>query len=211
MKKIVFCVLMTWVAFANGIVARERSNSAPKAASMPKVLVVAPSENVKSDYYVKEMLTEGTGINKDSVCYTYNNVIANVLQQVASKENLVVLNGCGTTLLNGIKLSGEGENAVADISGVDKQKFSDEMRESGASFLLVLDQHYLKYQELPFRTMFHFVNYTLYDANERKLGQGRSYFTSFEPQSAKDMSKSSLKSSKKMIAEISKIINVDNN
>ena len=82
------------------------------------------------------------------------------------------------------------------------------MRQLGASYLLVIDQHFLKYQEVPFRTMFHFVNYSVYDSNERKLGQGKSYFTSFEPQSAKDMAKSSQKSSKKMVEDISKMINM---
>ena len=207
MKKIGLGILLLWVACCH--VALGKGTASTEATAMPKVLVIAPMDNVNSDYYVTDMLTEDTGINKDSVSYVYNNVIANVMQQVAAKENMIVLNGCNnsmSSLLKNVEMSGKGEDAMVDLSKVDKSELQQEMQRLGASYLLVLDQHFLKYQEVPFRTMFHFVNYSIYDANEKKLGDGKSYFTSFEPQSAKDMSKSSLKSTKKMIAEISKLI-----
>lgn len=199
------------LACANTVFANKKDEASSESAPLPKVLVVAPDNNVNSDYYVPEMLTEGTGIGKDSISYTYNNVIAAALQKAASKEKIVVVNGCSklpASIAKGIRLSGDGENATVDLSMVNKGQLGQEMRQLGASYLLVIDQHFLKYQEVPFRTMFHFVNYSVYDSNERKLGQGKSYFTSFEPQSAKDMAKSSQKSSKKMVEDISKMINM---
>lgn len=209
MKKIVFSVVILMITCVNVIMAGGKGTSTAEAVAAPKILVVAPSNNVNSDYYVTDMLTEGTGICEDSVSYTYNNVIAKTLEQFASKENLVILNGCSSVssnLLQGAELNGSGEDAMVDMSKVDKKKLQLAMQQLGASYLLVLDQHFLKYQEVPFRTMFHFVNYSLYDMNENKLGTGKSYFTSFEPQSAKDMIKSSMKSTKKMVIEISKIL-----
>lgn len=209
MKRIVFSISVFLIACVNVALAGGKDTNAAETAAMPKVLVVAPANNVNSDYYVTDMLTEDTGINRDSVSYVYNNVIANVMQQVANKENIIVLNGCGNamnSLLKDIDIHGKGEDAMVDMSKVDKSELQHEMQRVGASYLLVLDQHFLKYQEQPFRTMFHFINYSFYDANEKKLGNGKSYFTSFNPQSAKDMTKSSLKSTRKMVAEISKLI-----
>lgn len=209
MKRIVFSISVFLVACVNVALAGGKGSNATETAPMPKILVVAPANNVNSDYYVTDMLTEGTGINRDSVSYVYNNVIANVMQQVANKENIIVLNGCcnaKSSLLKDIDICGKGEDAMVDMSKVDKAELQQEMQRVGASYLLILDQHFLKYQEQPFRTMFHFINYSFYDANEKKLGNGKSYFTSFNPQSAKDMTKSSLKSTKKIMADISKLI-----
>lgn len=209
MKKIVFSIIVLAMTFANTAMAGGKGNSTTGVDAMPKILVIAPDNNVNSDYYVTDMLTEGTGINKDSVSYVYNNVIAAELQQVASKENVIMLNGCANSSAScwqGLQLSSQGEDATVDLSKIDKQKIQQEMLQHDASYLLVLDQHFLKYQEVPFRTMFHFINYSLYDLNNNKLGEGKSYFTSFEPQSAKEMEKSSMKSMKKMVADIAKII-----
>ncbi len=209
MKRIVFSISVFLVACVNVALAGGKGSNATETAPMPKILVVAPANNVNSDYYVTDMLTEGTGINRDSVSYVYNNVIANVMQQVANKENIIVLNGCcnaKSSLLKDIDICGKGEDAMVDMSKVDKAELQQEMQRVGASYLLILDQHFLKYQEQPFRTMFHFINYSFYDANEKKLGDGKSYFTSFNPQNAKDMTKSSLKSTKKIMADISKLI-----
>lgn len=209
MKKIVFSIIILMISCVNMVMASGKGTVTAETTAAPKILVVAPSNNVNSDYYVTDMLTEGTGISEDSVSHIYNNVIAKTMQQIASKENLVMLNGCNSiaaNLLQGVELNGSGEDAMVDMSKVDKKKLQLALQQLGASYLLVLDQHFLKYQEVPFRTMFHFVNYSLYDMNENKLGAGKSYFTSFEPQSAKDMIKSSMKSTRKMVAEISKIL-----
>lgn len=209
MKRIVFCISVFLIACVNVALASGKDANAAETSAMPKILVVAPANNVNSDYYVTDMLTEGTGINRDSVSFVYNNVIANVMQQVANKENIIVLNGCGNamnSLLKDIDIYGKGEDAMVDMSKVDKSELQREMHRVGASYLLVLDQHFLKYQEQPFRTMFHFINYSFYDANEKKLGNGKSYFTSFNPQNARDMTKSSLKSTRKIMTEISKLI-----
>ncbi len=125
MKKIVFSVVILMITCVNMVLASGKGTSTAEAVAAPKILVVAPSNNVNSDYYVADMLTEGTGICEDSVSYTYNNVIAKTLEQLASKENLVMLNGCSSVssnLLQGAELKGSGEDAMVDMSKVDKKK-----------------------------------------------------------------------------------------
>lgn len=170
------------------------------------VLVVGLDDNVKSNYFSNEMLVEGTGIAKDSVCYIYNKVIENSLAVAANKDKSpyhFVSNNNDQNLWNSIsqnaRLEGEEENAKADLTAVNKDQLQNLLKKAGANYLLVLDAHYLKYQEEPFKTLFHYVNYSLYDSNKKKLAQGSNYFTSINPQNKTQMMKSSRKVSEKIL------------
>lgn len=48
----------------------------------------------------------------------------------------------------------------------------------------------------------HYVNYSLYDGNKKKLAQGSNYFTSINPQSEQQMLKTSRKSTAKMLDDV---------
>ena len=93
MKKLVLSLLVC-VSAANVFAAGGKAKGSSAAMQKPKVLVMAPSDNVKSNYYVKEMLAEGTGIDKDSISYVYNNVIGSNLEKLSQKNGVVLLNAC---------------------------------------------------------------------------------------------------------------------
>ena len=105
-------------------------------------------------------------------------------------------------ILEDIKTTGEGENQSSDLTFVNATQLRGMLDQAGADYLLLLDNHYLKYQEEPFKTIFHYVNYSLYDGNKKKLAQGSNYFTSINPQSEQQMLKASRKSTAKMLNDV---------
>lgn len=174
-----------------------------------RILVMGMQDNVKSNYFVTDMLAENTHIQEDSVCYIYNKVIEDNLAQMAQKTKSPYTFVYGKDvqennqeLLEDIQTTGEGENLSSDLAFVNSNKLKGMLEQAGADYLLLLDSHYLKYQEEPFKTIFHYVNYSLYDANKKKLGQGSNYFTSINPQTEQQMIKSSKKSTAKMLEDL---------
>ena len=71
------------------------SNATSNAVKAHRVLVIGAKDNVKSNYFVTDMLAEDTQINPDSVCYIYNKVIEDNLAQLAqkSKANFTYVDG----------------------------------------------------------------------------------------------------------------------
>lgn len=174
-----------------------------------RILVIGMLDNVKSNYFVTDMLAENTHIQEDSVCYIYNKVIEDNLAQMAQKTKSPYTFVYGKDvqdnnqeLLDDIQTTGEAENQSSDLAFVNSNKLKGMLEQAGADYLLLLDSHYLKYQEEPFKTIFHYVNYSLYDANKKKLGQGSNYFTSINPQTEQQMIKSSKKSTAKMLEDL---------
>ena len=57
-------------------------------------------------------------------------------------------------VLNEIKVNGESEDCYSDLSAVPTEELQKVLDNAGADYLLVLNQHYLKWQDQPLRTLF---------------------------------------------------------
>lgn len=171
-----------------------------------RVLVISVKDNVKSNYFDKDILSEDSKIAADSICYIYNKVIGENISAMAKKEKSAYMFVDGNTIkddcynfIQQVNLTGEEDKLASDLASVNDEQLKSLLDKAGAAYLLVLDAHYLRYQELPFKTIFHYVNYSLYDANKNRLAQGSNYFTSINPQNEMQMLKSSRKSTAKIV------------
>lgn len=205
-KVLMLCLLL--IAASASSFAREKAGKSAK-----QVLIVGLPDNVKSNYFYKGMIAEETGMQADSIVQTYNNIIARNIA-AACKENSARFIPAQSTavsgqILNEIKVTGEEETSYADLSAVPTEVLQKELDANGADYLLVLNQHYLKWQEVPFRTLFHIVSYTLFDKDKNELYRGNHYFTSMDLENAAKMEKSSRKSSSKIASSILKSINAE--
>ncbi|WP_337624887.1 hypothetical protein [Phocaeicola sp.] len=113
------------------------------------------------------------------------------------------------TLVTEVKVNGENEDTYADLSNVNKEEFSKILNEADADYVLFLNKHYLKWQDTPLRTLFHFVSYSLYDRNQHEVTKGNNYFTCMNLEKGAKLSKASRKSSSKIASEVIKSINKD--
>ena len=176
--------------------------------SLVKVLVIGLHDNVESNYFPGSMITEETGIPTDSIDYTYNQVIArniiasnkNKKYQFVTAEKAAVI----SNLLDKIRLEGEEEEKYADLSQVDDSRYEQLIKDTDSDYVLFLNQHYLKWQEKPLRTLFHITSYSLFDKNQQEVTRGNHYFTSMNLESKDKLSKDSRKSSSKIVSTIVK-------
>lgn len=177
--------------------------------STKKVLVIG-LDNVNSNYFPQSMITEETGIPTDSISYTYNKIIINNIIQANKDKGYTFVSPVVSSEINeiidDIQLKGEEEERYIDLSSIDNNEYHRLIDASNADYVLFLNQHYLKWQEKPLRTLFHFVSYSLYDKNQKEITKGNNYFTCMNLEKADKLSKTSRKSSSKIASTVIKSI-----
>lgn len=180
--------------------------------SVKKVLIIGLN-NFSSNYYPKSMIAEETGIPADSICYTYNNIIANNIIKLNKDKNYLFEKPSNTQKLcedfNALTLKGENEECFIDLKEMDDKKYNNIISAENADYVLILNQHYLRWQEKPLRTLFHFVSYSLYDKNKDEITKGNNYFTCMELEETDKLYKSSKKSSSKIASNVIKSLNAN--
>ena len=112
-------------------------------------------------------------------------------------------------VLNEIKVNGESEDCYSDLSAVPTEELQKVLDNAGADYLLVLNQHYLKWQDQPLRTLFHIVSYTLFDKDKNEVYRGNNFFTCMNLENPDKLRKSSRKSSSKIASSIIKTLDED--
>ena len=166
-----------------------------------QILIVGLHDNVKSNYFYNGMIAEETGMKADSIDQTYNTIIAeNIAASVKNGDcKFIPANATQVTgqVLNEIKVNGENEELQKVLDNAD------------ADYLLVLNQHYLKWQDQPLRTLFHIVSYTLFDKDKNEVYRGNNFFTCMNLENPDKLRKSSRKSSSKIASTIIKTLDED--
>lgn len=199
-------LLMTVYTGASNKNDNEISNGVNK-----NVLIVALNDNVKSNYFYPGMIADETGISADSVSIIYNRIIGKNIAEAARKKkvNMTILapGQDADELRHEIKLVGEDENIYADLSNVSEQVWKTTMDKAHAEYALVLNQHYLKWQEdLQLHTLFHIVSFSLFDENKNEVYRGNAYFSSMNLLAPQQMDKSCTKSAAKIANNVIKHI-----
>ena len=178
-----------------------------------QILIVGLHDNVKSNYFYNGMIAEETGMKADSIDQTYNTIIAeNIAASVKNGDcKFIPANATQVTgqVLNEIKVNGESEDCSSDLSAVPTEELQKVLDNADADYLLVLNQHYLKWQDQPLRTLFHIVSYTLFDKDKNEVYRGNNFFTCMNLENPDKLRKSSRKSSSKIASTIIKTLDED--
>ncbi len=204
-----FTVLFTLavMTIAGNAKAGERENNNYHAK---QILIVGLHDNVKSNYFYNGMIAEETGMKADSIDQTYNNIIAeNIASAIKNSDCKFIpaqANQVSGQVLNEIKVNGESEDCYSDLSGVSTDELQKVLDKADADYLLVLNQHYLKWQDQPLRTLFHIVSYTLFDKDKKEICRGNNFFTCMNLEKPDKLKKSSKKSSSKIASIIIKTL-----
>jgi hypothetical protein len=203
MKRFVYG-MSVWVGLcaASAPVAMAQSD----AETFPRrIVVVGLSDNVKSNYFYDEWIAEETGIAGDSLDWTFNAIIMEHLVN-GSSSGCVFVPASEVAMEGGwteaIAVHGEGEGSYSDLSSVSPADWAGAVKEAGASYVLVLNQHYLQWQETPLRTLFHIVSYSLFDREGKEVCRGNPYFTSMNLEGRERLRKISQKASHRMASDI---------
>ena len=159
-----------------------------------QILIVGLHDNVKSNYFYNGMIAENIAASvKNGDCKF---IPANATQVTGQ-------------VLNEIKVNGESEDCYSDLSAVPTEELQKVLDNADADYLLVLNQHYLKWQDQPLRTLFHIVSYTLFDKDKNEVYRGNNFFTCMNLENPDKLRKSSRKSSSKIASTIIKTLDED--
>lgn len=182
------------------------------AEAQAQVLIVGLNDNVKSNYYFKEQIAEETGIQADSIVQQYNDIISrNIMAASANSACTFIPAGKDDSyaeLVDKIEVTGEGEDCNSNLSRLSTEELQTALEHAHADYLLVLNQHYLKWQQQPMRTVFHMVSYTLYDKNKKPVLSGNQYFTSMNLEKPERIAQISRKSSSKIASSVAKSLDL---
>ena len=205
MNHLFFYGLLTFVGvfmISSGATAKEKNdgNYHPK-----QILMLGLADNVKSNYFYKGLITEETGIREDAIDMTYNAILMENIGAM-SKEEWVFIPAIQTQdnikWADRIKTDGDDEACYSDMSDIPLAEFQETLNGTGAEYLLVLNRHYLKWQETPLRTVFHIVSYTLFDKDKKELHRGNHYFTSMQLEQPEKLKVISRKSAARIAATV---------
>lgn len=203
--------LMSILMFSQTVSANSKEENAAHVNEEKGVLIIGLNNNVKSNYFYNGMIAEETGIHADSISAIYNRILAvNIAKAAAKKKkiavNISMLGAKSDHLVSEIKVVGEDEDCQSDLSQVTDEEWKKTLDKAQADYVLVLNQHYLKWQEEQLRTLFHIVSFSLFDENKKEIYHGNSYFTSAKLITTQEMEKSSQKSALKIANNVMKHI-----
>jgi hypothetical protein len=184
----------------------------PAKKEKVQVLIIGLNDNVKSNYYYGKSIAEETGMQVDSIDQRFNQIIANNIAGALPNSLCKFVTDTGKqanqALAAKIEFKGEAENCTSSLSNISTADYQQVLEQTQASYLLVINQHYLKRQEQPMRTVFHIVSYTLYDKNQKEVFSGNQFYTSMKLESADKMAQISRKSTAKIAASVAKSLNL---
>jgi hypothetical protein len=190
----------------------KKETTSKSAEAQAQVLIVGLNDNVKSNYYFKEQIAEETGMQADSIVQQYNDIISrNIIAASANSACTFIPAGKDDSysgLVDKIEVTGDGEDCNSNLSKLSTEELQTALEHAHADYLLVLNQHYLKWQQQPMRTVFHMVSYTLYDKNKKPVLSGNQYFTSMNLEKPERIAQISRKSSSKIASSIAKSLDL---
>ena len=209
MKKVFLrrLVLLTTLScfFVTALQAKEREK---ESENLPRkhVLMLGLNDNVKSNYFSKLTITEETGVKDGMIDREYNAIIMENIMASANSSCIFTPVSAEEASVNKwmglIKVNGEGDECYSDVSLVPNDEYRNVLDVAGAEYLLVLNQHYLKWQDKPMITLFHIVSYTLFDKEKNEVYRGNSYFTSMNIEKSDKLRKISGKTSSRIASSV---------
>ena len=165
-----------------------------------------PAETAKSENEVKVKKILVVGLPEDSIDYVYNRAVADNIVRANKDRRYQFLRVEGASVsgwMERVSVKGEDEEAqYADLSQVDEAAYRQWMDTADADYMLLLNRHYLKWQEKPLRTLFHITSYSLYDNRHREVARGNHYFTSMALDNREQLEKDSRKTSSRIAQNV---------
>lgn len=174
-----------------------------------KVIIIGLDKNVSSNYFPNITIAEELKTSIDSIDIVFNRIISNniMLNRNAYCKFQYVNNSTKLKeILKVATIKGENENRHIDLSSIDKEKMKNFLSENKCDFILILNQHYLKWQDVPFRTLFSFVNYSLFDKEANEILQNKEYYTTMNLVDVNKMKKSSKRMIRKVVSSVERSI-----
>mgnify|MGYP003603880218 FL=1 len=207
------CLMAGMMCWVSALSAGNKVSGAKgtKTSEALKVMVVGLPDNVRSNYFPLMMISQETGIPADSVVYVYNNAIAANIIDGNKNDGVEFImpknSGEVRAVIQKVSLQGdEALNKSANLSQVSGNEYQQLLADNDADYVLLLNQHYLKWQEKPMQTVFHITSYSLFDKDKNEVIHGNNNFTTMSLEGQEKLYRDARKCSSKILSSVLKTL-----
>ena len=172
-------------------------------------LFVGFGKKYDSNYYLKSMISNEIGMEVNQLDSLLSNLfLSTFLADENTQQNYVCPNNDPEfeKMIEKIRYLGEKEKIYPDLSQVNTEVYQSILQHYNLNYMIVFSQYYMKRQENPFPTLFHIVNYTLYNQSKEEIFKGQEFSNSYDLIDYQGLKEIFRKIRKKQLATIEKII-----
>ncbi len=173
--------------------------------SKKTVLIIGVGKkNITSNYYYDEVIAEKINLPVDSIEHHFNKaIIGNLTSAVSGELEFIWCDRFPAQL--SINYEGLESELHSDFSSVSETEYQALLDRFDADYLLLVCQYHLKKELKPFPSLFHIVNFDIYDKQKSKRYQGQSFFSSTDLMPLNNFDKQYQKVANKMVAQMNKV------
>jgi hypothetical protein len=174
------------------------------------ILVIGFGEKVNSNFYPKVMIADKMGVTVEAMDTLFDNLfIEKLVSQPSNRFNKVIpVYSSDLIKFKGlIKYNGQLDEIYPDIDNIPFETYKQMLESNNSDYVIIFSQYYLKKLEQPFPTLFHIVNYCVFDSSKKEVIKGMLHTNSFELGNMKDMEEMIQKNIKKNLLSLEKSIN----
>jgi len=172
-------LVLFFLSLSTSVEANKRTGSVKPDIT---ILVIGFGDNVASNFFPKVEIAEKLNIPLHEFDSILNQKLNKQVQAIdirqlnfITRESIKEINH----LRGHIHFHGESGQIAAIIIDRYKEFFKNLLNEHKADYLLVYNEYYLRWQELPFNTLFHIFSYTLFDQSLSEISNGQDHFNTF--------------------------------
>jgi len=175
-------LLIIFATNAQGNTRKSANREKAGETSQITILVIGFGNNITSNYFPLVDAAEKLEIPYAEYDSVLNQKLSNEFQELDfRKVRFATASSYYEVgkLRNMLFYPGEMGNAAHIICQTHNQELIEVIRNYEADYMVVYGQYQLKWQEEPFNTLFHILDYTVFDSNLQEIYRGQEHFNTF--------------------------------
>jgi hypothetical protein len=178
----------------------------PRTAKRTVLIIGLKEENITSNYFMAENIAERTSLAKDSIGSAFSRMLSESIVNSGNPrfEFICCLsNKNNNEILSKVQYKFDKDMLVSDLSGLKDSDYQDFLNSYNADYVIFLDHYFLKY--LNGNSLFHILNYDVYNRDKKNIIVGKTYFNSAELLPLVNYEKNYKKAGAKIVQQLDKV------
>ncbi|NBC82852.1 MAG: hypothetical protein GVY19_05665 [Bacteroidetes bacterium] len=177
MKKVLLTIVVCFSVFVLHAKGTDKMEGESEKTARTVLVVGFEKENLQSNYYNPSQIAEKTGIKEDSLHYQFSEAIIKHLHQ-HSNFRLVEVEDYGnmSDFYRQVNYTRDDNEVYVDLSSYDQGQYQKLLKKYDANYFLFINSYKLSWKGEPFNTVFHIMNYSVFNNEKEKMYEGVAYF-----------------------------------
>lgn len=201
-------ILLMWVLLL-GAFSSKNESADPEPVS-GNIIIVGFNQNLNSNYYSKSMIASKMGMGIERLDTLVSNLFIKEIESVRNSRLQFVYPSDDqryANLIEQISYIGADDEIYSDLTDVNSDNLNQLLVKYNSEYIICFSQYFFKRQEKPFPTLFHIINYTIYNQNKEELAKGKVFTNTFDLVDLTEFESLLKKNAKKYISSIEKELN----